>query len=263
VTRHNAEQFFPGVNKRISKLLSRYVIARSKAIVAISEAVREFLYLSGEVSNKTNIDVVYYGYFPHPTLTYGAKQSKANPSHSDISFVVGTISRLTEQKDIPTLLNSFKIFLQKFPNSQLRIVGSGHLRGEMEKLADQLQISPHVNWLGRLMDVRSEIQNWDIFVLTSRYEGFGLVLLEAADANIPIVASNISAIPEVLGSSYRLLATPGDYQDFANKMISATKVDTVNYCETHNVEIISKFDAQKMASRLDEIYSRNVLRIGK
>lgn len=74
-------------------------------------------------------------------------------------------------------------------------------------------------WLGRTDRIIESLKLMDCFVLASQYEGFGLVLLEAMSANIPIVASNVSAIPEVLGIEHPLLSTPGDPNDFAKKWL--------------------------------------------
>jgi glycosyltransferase involved in cell wall biosynthesis len=93
-----------------------------------------------------------------------------------------------------------------------------------------------------------------MFVLTSKYEGFGLVLLEAADVNVPIVASRISAIPEVLGDSYPLLAASGDYLDFAQKMVLATDDSIARTCRSYNIQVLERFDVIKMATKLVELY---------
>ena len=252
VTRHNAEKFFPGANVWLSGLLSRFVASKSKAVIAISVAVRDFLYESQEVTSKTKIEVVHYGY--RPSNHFNSKLHGLSKTATKDGFVVGTISRLTEQKDIPTLLNAFKVFLSQFPNSQLQIIGDGHLGRELEALTVKLDISSHVHWIGRVMNVQNYLADWDIFVLTSKYEGFGLVLLEAADVNVPIVASRISAIPEVLGESYPLLAVSGDYLDFAEKMRCATDPSIASTCRSCNHQIIKRFDVIKMAGKLVDIY---------
>jgi glycosyltransferase involved in cell wall biosynthesis len=252
VTRHNAEKFFPRANSWLSILLSRFVTSRARAVIAISVAVKDFLYESKEVTSKTRIEVVYYGY--RPSSHFNSTVQDLGETAIKKEFVVGTISRLTEQKDIPVLLNAFKVFLNQFPNSQLQIIGDGHLRRDLEALAVKLDISSSVIWIGRVMNIQIHLATWDMFVLTSKYEGFGLVLLEAADVNVPIVASRISAIPEVLGDSYPLLAASGDYLDFAQKMVLATDDSIARTCRSYNIQVIERFDVIKMATKLVELY---------
>ena len=255
VTRHNAEKFFPSAPKFLSSALSRFVIKRSNAIIAISQSVSDFLHENRELPKDVEPVVIYYGY-------------QSNSEHADLrklreSFnipleatVIGTVARLTTQKDIPTLLRAFAS-LKSNDNLRLLMVGDGPLRDELKSMAIELGICDQVIWAGRTDKVFAHLNLMDIFVLTSTYEGFGLVLLEALEAHLPVIASNVSAIPEVLGPSYPGLVEPGNYQAFAEKITEFNLLDSVEKERIENTgqSRLAFFSAVKMRQKIDEVYA--------
>ena len=214
VSRHNAEPFFPGAPRIASILLSRYVERRSKTVIAISNAVSEFLLQSREIKNVGKLKVIYYGYD-----TDFIETKEKSPRLINTHFTVGTVARLVPQKDFPTLLKAFQSFLAKFPDSRLLVVGTGVLEKQLIKLSEQLGINEQVTWYGKTNDVKSLIQQMDLFVLPSKYEGFGLVLLEAVQAGSPVIAARNSAIPEVLGTDSEGLFTTGNSDELFQKLV--------------------------------------------
>ena len=214
ISRHNAEPFFPGAPRIVSIFLSRYVERYSKMVIAISKAVSEFLLLSGEIKNDQKLKLIYYGY-DTDFMTTTDRPDRSLDSH----FTVGTVARLVPQKDFPTLLEAFQSLLIKFPDSRLLIVGTGILDTELKEISEQLEISAKVTWYGKTDDVKSLIQQMDLFVLPSKYEGFGLVLLEAIQAGTPVLAAKNSAIPEVLGTDSEGLFKTGNSDELFQKLV--------------------------------------------
>jgi glycosyltransferase involved in cell wall biosynthesis len=214
ISRHNAEPFFPGAPRIASIFLSRYVERRSKIVIAISNAVSEFLLQSREIKNVGKLKVIYYGYD-----TDFIETKEKSPRLINTHFTVGTVARLVPQKDFPTLLKAFQSFLTKFPDSRLLVVGTGVLEKQLIKLSEQLGIHEQVTWYGKTNDVKSLIQQMDLFVLPSKYEGFGLVLLEAVQVGTPVIAARNSAIPEVLGTNSEGLFTTGNSDELFQKLV--------------------------------------------
>lgn len=247
-TRHNAESFFPGAPEFLSGFLSRLVERRAAKIIAISNSVKEFLLNSGEVKNEENIEVVYYGYFP----AVDAKQLKSNLPFSLLRL--GTISRLAPQKDLPTMIRAFRGYNIQNTDSSLSILGAGPLESELKVFVKSINLASNVEFLGRSSKTRDFLLSLDVFILTSLYEGFGMVLLEAMDAGIPIVAARNSAIPEVLGEEFPGLCITGDVDDFLFK-INALKDE--NYRKSV-LEIqeksLKKFSANSMSEKLFSLY---------
>jgi glycosyltransferase involved in cell wall biosynthesis len=248
-SRHNAEPFFPGAPRFISNFLSRLVERRSFKIIAISNAVKEYLISRGEVSNSENITVVHYGYTPK----CGGAELATNQMHHILKL--GTISRLANQKDIPTMFAAFSDYKSQLDASSLSILGSGPLELELRETAKKMGIADSVFFLGRSSLIYEFLSGLDVFVLTSKYEGFGMVLLEAMDAGVPVVASRNSAIPEVLGEDFLGLCNTGDSKDFCQK------IDKLNDPE-YRIEVLAQqrlrldsFRAHVMCNKINLIYS--------
>jgi glycosyltransferase involved in cell wall biosynthesis len=247
-SRHNAEPFFPGSPKVISNVLSKIVSHRAKAGIAISEAVRDFLLESGEICNCCEISVVYYGIeVAKPTIEVKNNGQEFRPR-------IGTISRLVPQKDLETLFRAFVIVSAEFPKAELLIVGSGPLESALRLLAKNLGIEKNLKWLGRTSDTESFYRSLDTFVLTSLYEGFGLVLLEAMNLQIPVVATNISAIPEVIGSNHPLISELSNPESFAKNIISSLSPLMKSKVVEFQRLRLPLFGTHRLVSELNKIY---------
>ena len=249
VSRHNAEPFFPGAPKFISNLLSKLVEARSIKVIAISNAVKDYLVSRGEIYNQNNIAVVLYGYRRH-------KLGNVSPNVKDAKNIkIGTISRLTEQKDIPTMLSAFRIFHTNHPGSILSILGAGPLATDLKKQVSAMGLRETVIFGGRSSKIYDFLSELDIFILTSKYEGFGMVLLEAMDAGIPILASNNSAIPEVLGENFLGLCKTGNPDDFASKLELLNDPEFRELLLSQQKARLKCFEADRMCKKIEELYS--------
>lgn len=245
ITRHNAEPFWPGKSLILSKLLSKFVTNRVNVTIAISNAVKNYLEKSGELGVRSSVHVVHYG-FPGNIKERELRQDCLN---------FGTISRLTTQKDLPTMLKAFAKFAKLNSNSKLFIVGDGELRSELEALAKNLEIGKQVIWLGRTSEVETFLDSLDVFVLTSRYEGFGMVILEAISRSVPILASNNDAMREVLGINSPSLFSVGNTHELAEKMFQMKELDFRETVLKSNQARLEKFGVSNMIQIIDELYS--------
>lgn len=248
VSRHNAESFFPSQPGFVSAFLSRMVALRARKIISISDSVKVFLLTSKEIKNPNSIQVVHYGYVRGVNALVPAHRILNGNVH------IGTISRLVEQKDLPTMILSFAEYHSEFPQSKLSIVGSGPLRNELQKLIDDLGLRNSVLLRGRTDNVFGFLNELDIFMLTSVYEGFGMVLLEAMDAQVPIIASNTSAIPEVLGTDFPNLCEPGNVREFSTKMRLLNNVGYRRDILLYQNQRLDSFNAFEMAKKITQIY---------
>jgi glycosyltransferase involved in cell wall biosynthesis len=250
-SRHNAEAFFPGAPRIFSIVLSRFVSTRAKLGIAISEAVRTFLYQSKEIGKNFEIPVVYYG------IESAAKKNQLSPAIAGNHPKIGTISRLVPQKDLRTLISAFSLVLTDFPMAELLIAGAGQLEIELKDFARNLGVDSRIKWLGRIADTESFYLSINTFVLSSTYEGFGLVLLEAMNYGVPVVATNVSAIPEVIGFDHPLISDLSNPNSFANNIIKSLDDGNRKSILTYQSERIAEFSTDTLVQKLERFYAKS------
>ncbi|NMG77186.1 glycosyltransferase [Aromatoleum diolicum] len=116
------------------------------------------------------------------------------------AFVVGNVGRLHPDKDQATLLRGFARALPELPASALLVIlGKGRLEKSLHALADELGIAARVRFLGQVPNARRAFSAFDLFALSSDHEPFGMVLLEAMAAGVPVIATDCGGAPEVVG----------------------------------------------------------------
>ena len=120
-------------------------------------------------------------------------------------FVFGNIGRLSPTKDQSTLLRAFHFARPKMPDSVLVIIGGGRFEAPLKQKAKQLNIDQHVIFTGSINQAWKYMKAFDCFVSTSVNEGFGLVIVEAMVAKIPLIATNIGSFREIVGNTIELL----------------------------------------------------------
>jgi glycosyltransferase involved in cell wall biosynthesis len=212
VTKHNDEPFhtMPG-----GMALGRWVIKRASRVIGISEAVTRYTTERLAV-DPARLRTIHYGIDPTPYRSVPREEALAlrrSLGVADDELLIGTVCRLVPQKDIPLLLEAFSKLKAK---ARLMIVGHGVLAEELKAHAERLGVAGRVIWTGFRADIPQLMSAFDVFALSSRYEGFGLVLLEAMAASRPVVATRVSAIPEVVVDGVTGLLVPaGDADAFA------------------------------------------------
>ena len=201
-SRHNDDRYLLGGFRHIDRVFAR----RARKIIAISDAVRMFLERAGLPRSK--LVTVHYGLDALPNAA-----SEVTPAELGIrpdAPLLLAIGRLIAQKDHETLLRAFAGVRAAHPEAVLAILGAGPLEAETRQLVTDLRLDGAVHLPGRI-ETRDWLERADVFVHTSRWEGFGIVLLEAMLAALPIVATRVSAVPEVVVDGLTgILVEPGD-----------------------------------------------------
>jgi len=167
----------------------------NQKVIAVSHAVKRDLMEQGV--DPKRIVVVQNGM----DLNHGKGNNqgtkgklKRNGNHP----IVGTITRLSPQKDIPTFLKMASLISKDVPRAQFLIVGDGEKRTELQDLADKLGLGDHIRFLGYRKDVLDLLRTFDIFALSSLWEGLPIVILEAMAAEKPVVATAVDGVVEVV-----------------------------------------------------------------
>ena len=167
------------------------------------------------------------------------------------------IGRFDEQKNHAGLLQAFAKLLKTHPNCCLNLLGDGHLRANMENYARELGIGHAVRFLGNQSDVYPFLHNADIFLLPSKYEGMPMTIIEAMGTGLPIVASRVGGVPDMLrdGESGLLVGCdPGEVCAACEKLIDSE--DLRRTLGQNALADSARFSAETMAKRYCEEYER-------
>ncbi len=123
------------------------------------------------------------------------------------AWIIGNVGRLHHDKDQATLISGFAKALPQLPEiSLLAIIGSGPLEHDLKQLAESLNLSKRVIFTGQVPDARQYFKAFDVFALTSDREPFGMVLLEAMAAELPLICSDCGGGAEVVRGVGELFA---------------------------------------------------------
>jgi glycosyltransferase involved in cell wall biosynthesis len=247
-TRHNDDRYLLGPFRYVDRALMRGV----KKIVAISDAVREFHVRSGLPAEK--LVTIHYGLDEPP-----ATPSELTPEQAGIPAgvpLVLAIGRLIEQKDHATLLAAFARLRDAQPDAHLGILGWGPLEQATRERAAALGLDGRVVIPGRV-EPRDWLARADVFAHTSRWEGFGIVLLEAMLAGLPVVATGVSAVPEIVADGRTGYLVPaGDATALAGRLaeLLADPARGRMLGETGRARALAEFSVAHMADRTLEVY---------
>ncbi len=133
------------------------------------------------------------------------------------------VGRLNEQKDHAALIDAFGDARVRRMGARLLIAGDGELRGALERKVEELDLSDSVRFLGVRNDVPQLLAAADAIVLSSRWEGNPLVVMEAMAAGRPVVATAVGCVPELVPAGAGVLVPPGDAAAFADAIFDLSR----------------------------------------
>ena len=255
-TRHNDDRYLLGP----FRFLDRGFARGARRLIAISDAVRAFLEAAGH--DPAKLVTIRYGLDAIPSAASEPTPEQAGiPSGAPLALAVG---RLIEQKDHGTLLRAFALVRVGLPEARLAILGSGPLEAETRALIDSLGLTGAVVLPGRT-EIRDWLERADVFVHTARWEGFGIVLLEAMLAALPVVATSVSAIPEVVADGETgILVAEGDVDGVARALgeLLEDPVRARRLGIAGRDRALREFSVARMADRTAEVYRDALLGSG-
>lgn len=169
------------------------------------------------------------------------------------------VGRFNEAKDYPNLLKAFSLYLEQSSSiAKLVIVGDGELRSLVEQLIIQHQLENKVCLLGIRHDVSDLLNMADVFVLSSAWEGFGLVVAEAMATEKIVIATDCGGVKEVLGNEKFLVPTKNS-QALAQKMLDAGNLNEQEILEMgrqNRQKIVEQYSSNAMVDHWLEVYNR-------
>jgi glycosyltransferase involved in cell wall biosynthesis len=196
--------------RRAHALAERLLLAGTDRVIASAGAVRDF-YVHQVGADPAKVDVVYNAVdFAQGRPTVSRLETRASLGLPADAPVAGIVARLTRQKGHRDLFEALASS-PKLADVQLLVIGGGEEREALEQEAISRGLSKRVHFLGVRRDVGNLLAAMDVFVLPSLWEGLPLAMVEAMGAGIPVVASRVAGIPEVVDDSRTgLLVPPSD-----------------------------------------------------
>lgn len=193
-----------------------------------------------------------------PVVLNGIDLSKCVPKDNysaSRQFRILHIGRFSEQKNHITLLEAFLKFHAKHPDSVLRLIGDGGKKAEAEAFVAAHGLENAVEFLGLQKNVHAFLHNADMFVLPSLYEGIPITLIEAMGSGVPIVASAVGGIPDMLRNNESALLIEPNAGAIADAfMRMAASEDLRKKLGKSARSAASKYSAEHMAKGYCKIY---------
>ena len=241
-----------GDYQRRSRKLFAHLFRKRLSLLGVSDAVRDDLrkclpkWPNGRIStlyNRIDIQAVQASQVPRA-------EARADLGLSADGFVIGNVGRLHPDKDQTTLIQGFAKALAHLPaDSQLVIMGKGRLEQDLKELAKELGVAEQVKFLGQVPDARRYFRAFDVFALSSDHEPFGMVLLEAMAAGVPLLATACGGAKEVV-EGVGILFPLGDADHLAQGLQHLAQLDDAQRLAC----------AQLMLARLHDRFSDQAVR---
>ena len=174
--------------------------------------------------------------------------------------IITNIGRVTEKKGQFYLIQAAKIIVKEFPNTHFLIVGNDK---DDEKLAQKLKqivkaenLNNYISFTGVRQDISEILSISDVFTLSSIYEGFALVVLEAMAVGLPVVATAVGIIPEIIiNKENGLIVPPKDINALANGIeFILEDEDRAKKMGLRGVKVAKKFTIEKTVSEYEKLY---------
>ena len=183
-TKHNDDPFRAGAFRFVERMLAK----KASKVIAITQALARFqVERVGLPAEK--VEVIHYGLDDVPAAWGSNPPADVDPG----ARVLLAVSRLEPQKGVDVAIRALPEIRRRHPEAVLVVLGEGPQRAELAALARELDVP--VLLPGRVPDVAAWLGRADLLVHPARWEGFGLALLEAMLASLPVVATNVSSIP--------------------------------------------------------------------
>lgn len=235
---------------RVKMFLEDRAVGRCDAAIAVSPGIAVYLAEQRHIK-QSKIHVI-----PNPIAARVRAQSTAQAKRALLGendgYVVGFVGRLAAEKNVGTLIDAFLHVCERLPAAQLVIAGDGPLRASLERMAAGVAAPHRVRFLGAVTDVGSVMEAFDVLVMPSFHEGFGLVMAEAMSLGVPVIVPALTGIEKVVRSgSSGIIVRTADMRllvDFLVGRSQAVPIDAAQSAEIAGwVERLWKDGSLRMA----------------
>lgn len=239
---------------RTGRIFNRIAFSRGVIPIAIARTIQKSIkdtYNIDEapiINNGIDIDRI-----KETTISSETRNILGIPPEATLFVTVG---RMTQQKNHLLLIDSFSKVVSNASNTHLIIIGNGDLRTEIESLVSRLNLNNNISVLGNRDDVINIMKSCDVFVMSSDWEGHPLAILEAVACGLPVIATRVGGISEIVEEGVTgFLVQKGNSDELAATMLDIhLNADLRNTISKNCLRSSNSFGANNMATKYIGIY---------
>jgi glycosyltransferase involved in cell wall biosynthesis len=254
-TEHGRHQ--PDFPRPKRMLVNRMLLSRRDRVVGVGAAVRQAL-IANEGIPAGRVAVLYNGidveaFAASPDQAAARREMGAGPGE----LVILQVARFDYLKDHATAVRTFANVVSRIPQARLVLVGDGPERPGIEALVRELNLADRIRFLGTRIDVDRLLHGADLFMLTSVSEGIPLTVIEAMAAGLPVVATDVGGLREVVADGVTgLLAPAGDAAAVAECVLQLADAPELRRAmgAAGRERAKDHFDEPRMAAEYGQIY---------
>jgi len=254
--------FAAAAKKWFYVMIERYAASLSDALITVCELNKQEA-IDLKLAPPQKFTTIYSG------IDLGRFQVKQHPSNIRLDLgippnipVVGTIGRLSDQKAPLDFVAAARLVLRQKPNVQFIMVGDGPLAAQVREAIGE---DDRIKLFGYRENVPELLSVLDVFALSSLWEGLGRALTEAMIMRVPVAATNVDGVPELVSHYLTgLLSPPGDYARLAENIIWLLNhpVEAQRMAKNAHARVVPAFGSERMVRQIEALYERLIVKKG-
>ena len=248
--------FMTLLKKKFYITIERILAIWTDVLITVSNLNKKKI-IDLKIAKKENIINIYSGIdfdlFTNERNNNFKRELNLNNDH----FLIGSVGRLSLQKDPITMVSAFDIVVKRFPNAHLVLVGDGELREKIVEKIDELKLNDKIHLTGNKSSPWKIYHSMDLFIMSSIYEGLGRSITEALSCGVPVVCTNVEGVPEIVRDNITgILIPPKNPKKLAEGIIdSLSDMDSAKKrAEEGRKFVCANFDVKEMVSDIEILY---------
>jgi N-acetyl-alpha-D-glucosaminyl L-malate synthase BshA len=247
-TLHGTDSYLVGSHPSY-KEVTQFSMQKSDALTAVSEYLKNRTMAEFDTSQEIRV-------IPNFTDSRRFRRLERDRERK----IVCHSSNFRAIKRIPDIIKAFKLISEEI-NCKLSLIGDGPERPNAEKLVRNLGISENVEFLGNMKNVEEILGNSDLFLLPSEDESFGLAALEAMSCEVPVVASNVGGLKELISHGIDgFLIDVGNVKALAQYSLKILQSPTLQkeFGKNARQKVLRKYTPNKIVPRYERLYNETL-----
>ena len=235
-------------------IILKLVLKNADAVIALTEDMKKAIQ---KVYNE-NVFVIPNGVDLRNFENISQKNCRSKLAIKENKKIILFVGTLRPVKGVRYLVEAMEIIIQKNTNTRLMLVGDGEDRRKLEKLVKEFVLDEYVTFVGKVSNekVPEYMVASDVFVLPSLSEGFPNVVLEAMASGLPIVATKVGGLPEIVKDRENgFLVEPKNPEEIAEKVLLILKGDELRErISEYNKKKVKEYSWERVSEQIEEVY---------